>query len=262
MEKRQMIAALAEGEEDKLLLARIYDRIQGGFQKNIPAATPFLSPREQEMARRLLKDVPICFFGGYEEAERAVCCYIPDYYEPEFWLTGEESPVCAVRATFYAGDHLTHRDFLGALMGSGIKRETVGDILVSEGQCDFLVTREICPYVLEQFDSAGRTRLHLSPLPLEELLPPQVETKELRETVATLRLDSIVAAGFGLSRAKAASAVESGRTAVNNLPCEKPDRMVEPGDKISVRGLGKMELTAVSGTTKKGRTGVIIRRYV
>ena len=262
MEKRQMIAALAESEEDKLLLARIYDRIQGGVQKNIPAATPFLTLREQDLARRLLRDVPVTFFGGYDGAERAVCAYVPDYYEPEEWFRSEEGPVCAVRASFYAGDRLTHRDFLGALMGSGIKRETVGDILVSEGQCDFLVTREIFPYVREQLESAGRTRLHLTPLDLSDLQIPQAETRELRETVAALRLDSIVAAGFGLSRAKAASAVESGRAAINGLPCEKPDRLVAEGDKISVRGLGKIELAAVGGTTKKGRTGVVIRRYV
>ena len=262
MDKQQAIGRLAESEEDKILLARVYDRMTTAEQRNIPAATCFLSPREQVLVQKLLPQTELHFFGGCEGAERTVCCWIPDYYEPEDWLLGEDGPVGAVRATFYEGDTLSHRDFLGALMGSGIKRETVGDLFVQTGRCDFLVTKEILPYVLQNLESAGRTKLHLQPLPLTELELPVPQVKLVRDTVATLRLDSIVAAGFGLSRAKAASAVESGRTAVNNLPCEKPDRMVEPGDKISVRGLGKMELTAVSGTTKKGRTGVIIRRYV
>ena len=262
MDKQQAIMRLAESEEDKILLARVYDRMTTAEQRNIPAATCFLSPREQILVQKLLPQLELHFFGGCAGTERAVCCWIPDYYEPEDWLQGEDGPLGAVRATFYEGDTLSHRDFLGALMGSGIKRETVGDLFVQTGRCDFVVTREILPYVLQNLESAGRTKLHLQPLPLEELQPPEAQVRLIRDTVATLRLDSVVASGFGLSRGRAAQYVESGRAAVNALPCEKPDRLVAQGDKISVRGLGKIELTEVTGTTKKGRTGVIISRYV
>lgn len=262
MDKQQAIAHLAESDEDKILLARIYDRMTSAEQRNIPAATCFLSPREQALTERLLLGMELHFFGGCEGAERAVCCWIPDYYAPEDWLLSEDGPLGAIRATFYEGDTLSHRDFLGALMGSGIKRETVGDLYVEPGKCDFVVTREILPYVLENLESAGRTKLHLQTLPLTELAAPAPQVKTVRDTVAALRLDSVVAAGFGLSRGRAVQYVESGRTAVNALPCQKPDRQVAQGDKISIRGLGKMELTEVTGTTKKGRTGVIISRYV
>ena len=262
MDKQQAILRLAESQEDKILLARVYDRMIAAEQRNIPAATCFLSPREQELVKRLLPQLDLRFFGGCNGAERAVCCWIPDYYEPEDYLLGEDGPLGAVRADFYEGDALSHRDMLGALMGSGIKRETVGDLFVRPGRCDFVVTREILPYELQHLESAGRTRLHLQPLPLTELEPPAPRVKLLRDTVAALRLDSVVASGFGLSRSRAAQYVESGRTAVNALPCVKPDRPVSPGDRISVRGLGKIELTEVTGTTKKGRTGVVISRYV
>ena len=262
MEKAQLIARLAETEADKVLLARIYDRILGAERKNVPAATCFLSKREQALIRELLRGMELRFFGGYPNAERSVCCWIPDYWEPEDWLHGDDGPVCALRASFFAEDQLSHRDVLGALMGIGIKRETVGDLLVGEGQFDFLVTREIRPYVLQNLETAGRTKLHLSSIGLEQLEPPEARTIAMRDTVAALRLDSIVASGFHLSRSKAALLVESGKTAINDLPCEKPDRMVAEGDQISVRGLGKIVLTTVSGTTKKGRTGVVISRFV
>lgn len=261
MEKRQRIERLAETEEDRILLARVYDRMTAAEQRNVPGYTCFLSQREQALARRLLPELELRFFGGYDGAERAVCCYVPDYLTPEDCLLGEDGPVCAVRAAFYEGDRLTHRDFLGALMGSGVKREAVGDILVQTGRCDLLVSREIAPYLLSSFESAGRTRLHLTALPLGQLEPPEVRTRTIRDTVAALRLDSVVSAGFGLSRGKAAAYVTGGRAAVNHLPCEKPDRLLAEGDQITVRGLGRLELAEVGGTTKKGRTGIVMRRY-
>lgn len=262
MEKRERIERLAQTEEDKILLARLYDRLNGAARRNIPASGPFLSPREQALSRQLLPGDGFRFFGGYEGAERAVFCYVPDYLEPETYWFDEEGPVQAVSARYHEGDCLTHRDFLGALMGAGIKRETVGDILIRPGLCQFLLTREIVPYVLQNLESAGRTKLHLSPLPLSELSPPEAETREIRGTVAALRLDSVTALGFGLARGPAAQYIESGRAAVNGLPCVKPSYFLTEGDRVTIRGLGKIELNSVGGTTRKGRTGVTILRYV
>ena len=154
MDKREQIARMAQTKEDEILLARVYERITSAAARNIPAATAFLSKREQMLAAELLRGQDFVFFGGPAMAEREVCCYVPEYLD-ESWLTGDEGPIAAVRAVYFAGDTLTHRDFLGALMGCGIKRETVGDIYVSEGSCDFLVTREILPYLLQNFLSAA-----------------------------------------------------------------------------------------------------------
>lgn len=262
MDKQQAILKLAESDEDKILLARVYDRMTAAEQRCIPAATGFLTAREQVLVQRLLPHLSLHFFGGCDGAERAVCCYVPEYLEPSDWFHSDDGPICAVRAVFYEKDELSHRDFLGALMGSGIKRETVGDLYVQPGRCDFVVTREILPYVLQNLESAGRTKLKLQPLPLEQLERPAQEVKEIRDTVSTLRLDAVVSSGFGLSRGKASACIESGKAVLNALPCTKPDRTVAEGDVISVRGLGKLELAQVLGTTKKGRTGILIRRYV
>lgn len=261
MEKREKIEKLAQDKDEAMLLARVYDRIAGAEQRNIPAATAFLSPREQALTRQLLRGMHLSFFGGVPEAERSMCCWLPEYLD-ETWLSSEDGPCAAVRAAFFAHDWLTHRDFLGALMGAGIKRETVGDIFVREGACDFLVTREILPYVLQNLDQAGRTRLTLCEIPLSEVQRPEQQIRLIRDTVASLRLDSVVASGFGLSRGKAAAYIESGKAELAHLPCLKTDRPVIVGDVISIRGLGKIRLEEISGTTKKGRTGIVISRFL
>lgn len=260
MDKRKQIDLVSESEDDRVLFARVYDRLTGAEQKNIPGVTCFLSPREQVLTRLLLPHMQLHFFGGSAEAERAVCCWLPDYLE-ESWLLGEDSPVAAIRAGFFEKDTLTHRDFLGSLMGCGIKRETVGDIYVGRGSCDFLVTREILPYVLDNLLSAGRTRLHLEPLALEAVSGPQLTVKELRDTVSSLRLDSIVGSGFQMARGKAAALIEAGKVSLNDLPCIKPDKLLTGGDKVSARGFGKLVLTQVGGRTKKDRISIIIQKY-
>ena len=146
-------------------------------------------------------------------------------------------------------------------MGAGIARETVGDICVGQGCCDFFVTAEIAPYVLQNFTSAGRTKLHLERISPSEVSVPEPETKEIKDTLASLRLDSVISAGFRVGRSAAAQYVTSGRAAIDGMPCEKPDKAVEEGAKVSVRGLGKILLRTVNGQTKKGRISVIIDRY-
>ena len=259
---RTNIDKIARNPEDRVLLAKLWDKINAGIRRNIPANTCFLSPRELEMARYLFGDEPgLHAFGGYEDAERKMLCYLPDYLEEDS-LWEEGSPMVCLRAVFFEGDELSHRDFLGALMGAGIARETVGDICVGKGACDFFVTEEIAPYILQNFLSAGRTRLHLSAVPLREAQIPEPEVKVIKDTLASLRLDSVISSGFRIGRSLAAQYVSAGKAAIDGLPCEKPDKLISEGAKVSVRGLGKIKLTTVSGRTKKDRISVIIHRYV
>ena len=261
MEKRLKIDRVAESAEDRILFARLYDKLTTAEQRAMPGITCFLSPREQELLRQLLPELELVFFGGHREAERAMACYLPEYLD-ETWLAGPEGPLAAVRASFYEKDALTHRDFLGSLMGAGIKRETVGDIYVSRGSCDFLVTREILPYVLDNLTSAGRTRLSLAEIPLEAVAGPNYTVKELRDTVASLRLDALVGAGFGMARGKAAELIAAGKVSVDGLPCLKGDKIVQEGSKISARGLGKLVLRAVNGRTRKDRISITLEKYL
>ena len=259
---RNNIEKIARNPEDRILLAKLWDKINAGLRKNIPANTCFLSPRELEMARFLFGEPEgLHAFGGYGEAERKMLVYLPEYLD-ETTLYGEDSPCVCLRAEFYQGDTLSHRDFLGALMGAGIARETVGDICVGKEHCDFFVTQEIAPYILQHFTSAGRAKLSLRQISLTEADIPAPEVKEIKDTMASLRLDSVIASGFRIGRSLAAQYISTGKAAIDGLPCEKPDKTVAEGMKISVRGLGKIKLHAVNGRTKKDRISVVIHRYV
>jgi len=245
-----------------MLLAKLWDKINAGIRKSIPAHTNFLSPREQEMARYLFGEPEGLYaFGGYGDAERKMLIFLPEYLE-EAALYEEDSPCVCLRAEFYQGDTLSHRDFLGALMGAGIGRETVGDICVGKERCDFFVTAEIAPYILQNFTSAGRAKLHLERIPLNQAVIPEPEVKEIKDTMASLRLDSVISSGFRIGRSLAAQYVTTGKAAIDGLPCEKPDKTVSEGMKISVRGLGKIKLQTINGRTKKDRISVVIHRYV
>ena len=258
---RKNIDKIAVTEEDRVLLAKLWDKIQSGIRKNILSHTGFLSPREQQMAQFLFGDAPgLHFFGGHPDTERNMLVYLPDYLE-ESCLMEDDSPVVCIHADFYKDNAPTHRDFLGALMGSGITRECIGDIWVSSNACDFFVTTEIADYILQNFESAGRTSLKLSRIPLIQTNPPEERYTEIRDTVASVRLDSILSSGFRISRSAAADYISAGRAAVDGLPCEKADKAVNEGAKLSVRGLGKIRLYQIGHTTKKGRISVVFHRY-
>ncbi len=259
---RNNIEKIAQTAEDKLFLAKVWDKINMGILKNIPSSTCFLSPRELDMTRYLFGDLPgLHSFGGYEDAERKMLCWLPEYLQQDA-LYEEDGPLVCLRATFWDGDTPSHRDFLGALMGCGIARETVGDICVGKGNCDFFVTTEIAPYIIQNFTSAGRTHLHIEKILLTDVKIAEPKVKEIRDTVASLRLDSIISSGFRIGRSLAAQHITTGKAAIDGQPCEKPDKAVSEGTKISVRGLGKIKLKSVNGQTKKGRISVVIDRYI
>ena len=259
---KENIEKIAQTAEDKLLLAKLWDKINSGILRNIPAYTRFLTPREQELAQYLFgSQTGLVFFGGYAESERKMLCYIPEYLD-ENWLYESDSPIVCLRASFYHEDTPSHRDFLGALMGSGIARDALGDICVEKGSCDFFAMADIAPWLLQNFTGAGRTKLQLTQIPLTDVRIPEPELKQLKDTLASVRLDSVISSGFRIGRSLASQYVTTGRAAVDGLPCEKPDKILTEGAKVSVRGLGKIRLTAINGQTKKGRISVVIDRYV
>lgn len=167
-----------------------------------------------------------------------------------------------LRASFRKEYHLTHRDFLGSLMGMGIVREKVGDILVGEDEADLIVLDSVASFLLESWISAGRAKLTVSEIPGEYLHIPQVRCEEVRDTVSSLRLDAVASTGFRLARGKAAALIESGKVQVNWRECTKPDHLLAEGDTVSARGFGKFELTEVGGTTKKGRISIVVKRFI
>ena len=215
MEKSKLLDRCGAEGEDRLLLAKVLDRAAQAEERNIPACTDFLSPQQQMMAGDLLRlaGIPETAWlrqGGYQGAERNILLFLPDWMEPET----AEPPLRCLRGAFRPDDRLNHRDILGSLMGMGIVREKVGDILVSPESADLIV------------------------------------------------LDTVCSTGFRMARGKAVDMISSGHVQVNWRPCTKADKLLTEGDTVSARGFGKFQLAAVGGVTKKGRTAIVVKRYI
>jgi len=265
MNKTELLNKFSKDPEERVVLARVLDRMERAQTRAIPCATQFLSPAQRAAAEPLLAasgHPKHLFFGGFEGAERTVCVFLPDWLEGEDFLSDEENPVGAIEASFPDGAGLTHRDLLGGLMGIGLTREKVGDLLVFDGMAQIVALKETIPIILSQFDQAGRYRLQLKEIPLSALSPAPVQVKLVKDTVATLRLDAVLSSGFSIARGKAADLINSGRVSVNHRECTKTDKAVAEGDILTCRGLGKCILKSVGGQSRKGRIMIEMERYV
>lgn len=266
MTKKDLLDRCARTAEERVLLARALDKLELSQNRGVPAHTPFLSPGEAASVTDLLNAwgrPRHLFWGGYEGAERTVCAFLPDWQEEDDFKTAPDGPLAAVEARFPPGADVGHRDILGALMGLGLTREKLGDILLPEkDRCQVVLLRETLPILLSQWEGAGRWKLTLREIPLSELAPKPAQVKTVRDTVASPRLDAVLSAGFSLSRSKAAALIAAGKAAVNHRECLKCDRLVEEGDVITCRGLGKCAVKEIPGLSKKGRTMLVLERYI
>lgn len=262
MDRRQLLDRAAHDGDERILLAHILDKCEQSRRRNVPAATDFLSPAAQRSAREMLHAAGIrtgvAFCGGYENAERRLLVFLPDWQEEN---DGGDY-MTALRCIYHGEGTLTHRDLLGALMAQGITREKLGDLLAAEGSADLIVSRDIAPYLLQNLTGAGRVRFDVHEIVLPALRVPAPDVKEIRDTVSALRLDAVAASGFSLSRGRAQELISSGRVQLNHRETLKSDAPVAQGDVISARGLGKFEVAAVGGLSRKGRTAVTLRRYL
>ena len=243
-------------DETQLSSARLKELALRAQVKGMPCFTPFLNPPEAVEACIAGKKegVATYLFGGYEDAERQMACYAEKPVHHEAY---------PLEALEIRGPHQkapAHRDLLGSVMGLGIQRHCVGDIVLQE-ECAYLfVTSAIVAHVMENLSQAGKTRLHLERL---KELPGMAGTEgELRkDTVSSLRLDALVSSGFCMSRAKAAQLITTGHVKLRHIQTLRPDAHVEPEDIISVRGMGRLKLVEVGNPTRKERLPILIERF-
>ena len=258
-------------DERGKLLGSAEDKIDACLKNYSITNTNFLDPSQQSFLRqktgKIKYDCKITFFGGYEEAERSVMLCLPEYVESEKDpIVSELFSVVRVRHSERARvsskseRKLAHGDYLGSILGLGIKRVLTGDILTRNDGADIVVLSDIADYRVRELYQVGKVSVLCEVLPLEELIVPRGEKKIIRDTVASLRLDNVVASAFGLSRSKAAEAVKRGIVFVNHIEADKVDMQVEEGALINVRHKGRARLIEISGVSRKGRIGIVIER--
>ncbi len=262
MDKATLLDRAAHDADERVLLAHVLDRCEQSRARGIPTHTDFLSPAEARAAEDLLHAAALhdgwAFTGGYARAERRLLCFLPEWQEEP----DAEELLAALRVRFKFGESAGHRDLLGSLMALGVVRGKLGDILVSPEGADVIVCADVAEHLLREWTGAGHAKFSPERIGLDALNVPELQVKEIRDTVATLRLDAVTASGFSMSRAKAAELIASGREQLDYRETTKPDAAVREGAIVSARGVGKFELAAVGGLSKKGRTGIVIKRYL
>ncbi len=266
-------------ENDKLLLGRIKDLARRADENNYITHTDFLSQSELSAVSELcvkeklvtgeneIDGTAVVIYGGVEEPERAVMCFLPGYLDREEFLLQEKRDGSIVSCILMEplnkrfADELSHRDFLGALMNLGIERNRIGDIRTDSTRGFVLVMEEVSDLICDELVRIKHTSVKCRKVPASDCdIVPKFQ--ELEGTVSSERLDAILAFVCKVSRQKAQELVSSEAVFVDGKTAHSPGYDLKEGARVSVRGFGKFIYLGVQRQTQKGRLAVKVKKYI
>lgn len=257
-----------QGDAWELLLSRLEDAIHRCRRGSV-ATLSYLTPEEhkrlsRELARRGMQNAAY-FWGGYEGAERTCLFLLPDYLcamlegaseEDLSMLLGEEltERVSAVKIRGSGYRTLTHRDYLGSVLGLGLERDAIGDIAVqNEREAVLFCSARIAQFLCEHLEKVASDTVRCEPYVIDQSFTDGRRYRPISDTVASPRLDCVVAALTNLSREGTKDLIRSGLVELEYEVETRTDVMVVPPATLSARGYGRFILRAFDGETKKGR---------
>lgn len=242
-------------DENDILISRISDLYYLACERNKPTFTQFLNEQEISVCIEGLKSFGITdysFYGGYENSQRKIL---------GFFAEKDDFPVAIIEFKYRKQDTLNHRQFLGTILSTGLKRSVLGDIICLEGVTYVFILSNQADYVMSQLDRIARVGVKSRIINLNDFnYTPKFSFKEY--SVSSLRLDNIVAGITGLSREKTRNLILSGNVFVNYLQKDNISYKINTKDVLSIRKYGKFILDGVIGQTKKGRYKIIIKQYI
>lgn len=246
-------------EEEKKWQVHFSRRLEG-IEGSGSYCTAFLDPRQLELAEAALAKAPAlahAVYGGHPQAERNIVCITPAAIKPGL------PPVKAVLVSWNADkEEVGHRDLLGAIMGLGLRRDQVGDILLMpEGGAAVMASSEKAEYIALNLDVVGRTAVTCRVTEPEDLPLPREDGRLIKGTVASLRADAVISLGFGISRSKMATLIKNGLVRVNWRFINSPSHTLAEGDQLALKGRGRLIVEQVEGETRKGRIRVKLKKY-
>lgn len=253
---------MAQEKEKIILKNRILELGNAAIRRGIPCYTDFLNLNEQNILHTIEKQlgmVNVIEYGGFELAERKLFCFLaPDSYcEPDFPV---EIIKIEVKNVKYS-DTLTHRDYLGAILNLGIDRAKTGDIIVDFPDGYVFCKSEIAEYVTANLEKIKHTQVKCTIVEKQEF-SVEPKYKEIQKTVPSIRLDAIIAAAFQGSRSSLSGLIQREKVFVNGKMISSNSYALKEGDIVSVRGEGKFRLKELQNQTKKGRTYVLLQKYI
>ena len=254
MEKLKLTAHIKDIEL-KNKMYKVIDKANSCLKNYDIKATEFLNPFEVKNAIDILNsesDLKYKVDGGYENAERQLIYIFPYYIE-------EDDVESDLRVIQIEGNFkfkaISHRDYLGALLNLGIKREKIGDILIHDNFCQVVVSEDICDFIIINLDKVSRNKVKVKEITVKDIVQSEHNFKEISFTVSSLRVDSIISGVYSLSRNDSVKLIKGERENVDYEKIISPSREIKSNSLISVRGHGRA-IIEVGDLTKKGRTKV------
>lgn len=255
---KDYLLKLASNNDEKLLIARLNELVQKALH-GTAGQSGFLDLRQQELAAAVAVNESIgwMLYGGYDEAERKRLLLCPD------WQVEANSRIAYLRIGVKGSQEetLSHRDYLGAILNLGIKREKLGDIIVHSSGAFIIVDDALAAYICQQLSRVKHEHVEAEQICFHEFQYEPPELTSLQVSLASLRLDAAVAAAYNLSRSVVESLIEGGQVKLNHKEIYKSAAPLKPGDLITVRGQGRFRLEDVEGLTRKGRCRVRLSRW-
>jgi RNA-binding protein YlmH len=249
-------------DDEKPFIDEVSQWCDGARERYVSKLTDFLDPRRQDIAASVIgndEEVTLSFCGGSHRSERKRLLILPPYAQVD---EGDYNLV--LFSVHYPKKFatITHRELLGSLMGLGLKREKFGDLLLMNDEIQFVVAKEIAPYVKMNLTSVGKTPVEISETPLSDIIKLEEKWDEQAGTVSSLRLDTVLSDIHHFSRAKIVPFIENGRVKVNWKVVEQTSYPLHEGDYLSVRGLGRSKLIKVQGKTKKDKWRIVVGKRI
>ena len=249
-------------KEELLLQKRLAELSRIAYTREIVTFSEFLNLNELNILDTTPKDMLLSqykTYGGYGLSERQIAAFLPDalYYDYQYPIQIIE--ISPVNRKF--AEELSHRDYLGAVMNLGIERCKLGDILIEDGKAILFAKEELAGYIMEHLTRIRHTTVKTSILSaFEDSYEPRYE--ELKGTVASVRLDTVLSLAYPLSRSKITGLIEGARVFVNGKLVTSNGYRLKEGDILSVRKMGRIGYNGILSETKKGRYMVSIRKYI
>ncbi len=255
-------------QDDKILLAKVLDKIEFCKTKNRIEYTDFLDMYQLGLIKTFLDKLQISnymFYGGYENAERKILILYPENYTNQMIEKNYEKifKVIRIKLPDNLEEKYSHRDYLGGIIKLGVVREKIGDILVDKFGSDIICIEEIDKFLLQNLNSL--TRFGTSKVTAENIKNLQItesKKKEIKIIVASLRLDNFVSELARCSRNKAVEIINTERVFINYQNETKKTKQVKEGDTITIRGKGRFVIKELAGNTRSGRFIVIVEKFV
>lgn len=255
-------------QDDRILLSQILDKLESSKKREKIEYTDFLDMYQVGLVKKFLNKIQVInyiLYGGYEDSERNVAIFYPESYTDEMVKKNYDKILKIIRISLSKEDEgkYSHRNYLGGIVKLGMKREKVGDILVTKSGADIIVKDETAEILAKELETLTRFQnSKIEVLNIGQICNPEIKLEYVEIIVPSFRLDNIVSDLARTSRSKAVQILEQERVFINGQNETKPSKSVKIGDTITIRGKGRFVVKQLKGSTRSGRFVLEIEKYV